>query len=346
VSSSPPENNKISIPLEKKDSKPEKQKNILDLISNSLNGKAETKGKLYIPYKNDMVTLNLEKTPFIKSKKFPRFFFFEKNELNKNQRNIIKKFYKNAVFFNLSNKIENKKKELKKEIIKDAYGIKSEINYNNKIHSTLDSSKHFEIFTTENYYKAPYNFLKYFTGEKNIILPSKNRTKSKKNSASLESTDQKIFVKNLLKTVGCKYNEDTEISFPYNNIQIKAYTNIAKNPEDKFLIIDFNEFYGDTIESIKKINMDVSTISPNDSYKTIVAEICSKLGFKVVSDPLLPNAAGKSNLNINLEIPGLFVINHFDKKNPWLFFTSIPSLKLPEYVLHYLDWLNVKIIFI
>ncbi|MGM0417726.1 MAG: LysM peptidoglycan-binding domain-containing protein [Thermodesulfobacteriota bacterium] len=346
TSSALKENNKISIPLKKKEKKTKKKKNILDLISNSLNGKAETTGKLYIPYNDTMLILNLKKTPFIRSENFPRIFFFERNDLNKKDREIIKKFYDKAVFFNLSNKVKNKNQELKTKTVNRLYGLKSEIIYENKIASTSDSSEAFEIFTTDDYYNAPYNFLNYFTKKNNIILPCSNKTKSDKNFTSLDNNNRKLFVKELLEILECKYNENTEISFPYNDVQVKAYTNIAKNPQDKFLIIDFEEFYGDTIDSIKKINMKVSTISSNDSPDKIVSDICSKLGFTVLSNPLFPESAGKSDFNINMKIPGVFVLNPYNKENPYLFFTSIPSFKFPEYVLYYLNWLNIRTIFI
>jgi hypothetical protein len=239
-----------------------------------------------------------------------------------------------------------KKKELKTKTINGLYGMKSEVIYENKIASTSDSSEALEIFTIDDYYNAPYNFLNYFTKNNNIILPSTSRNNSDKDFTSIKNTDSKLFVKKLLGILGCKYNENTEITFPYNNVQIKAYTNIAKNPQDKFLIIDFEEFYGDTINALKKINMKVSTINSKDSPEKIVAKICSKLGFTVISNPLFPDAAENNEFNINIKIPGLFVINPYNNENPYLFFTSIPSFKFPDYVLYYLNWLNIRTIII
>jgi hypothetical protein len=337
--------NKINItipsPPPKKTTKA--KKNILELIANTLDGKLESRGELYLPYKKEIIPLTLSKTPFIKSEVYPHVFFYEKNTLNTEQKKIIKNFYNEAVFFNLNNKIE-KQGDLSKKTFK-FNGIEIEVEYENKISSSEDSSKKSEIYYIENLYKAPFKFLSLFL-DKNIILPSSTKINANPSSILLKNMRQKEFVRSYLEILGCRYNENTKITFPFKGVQIKAFTNIAVNRKDKFLVIDFSEFYGETIDSIKKIKMSIASILQNDSNIDIAVKIADSFNYTIIKDPVFPQCAGYSDLSsVKVKIPGILIINYLDSKNRFILLPSIDSSKFPESVLYYLDWLNIKTVF-
>ncbi|MDY0361562.1 MAG: LysM domain-containing protein [Desulforegulaceae bacterium] len=333
----------IDIPVTPKKEKTIKKKNILELIANTLEGQLESKGNLYIPYKEGITTLSLLKTPFIKSEIFPHIFFYEKNSLDKEKKEKIKNFYKEAVFFNLDNKLEETGKLSRK--IFNINQIKMELGYENKVVSSKDSTKITEIFYIKDLYKAPVKFLSSFT-KHNIILPSSSIIKSKPNFISLNNLTQKEFVRTFLRILECRYNENTQITFPFKGVQIKAYTNIAVNKSDKFLIIDFNEFYGETINSIKKIKMNITSIKHNDSNVDIAEKIAYNLNCVIIKNPVFPESVGYKDLSsVKIEIPGILIINNLSATNRLIFLPSIDSSKFPESILYYLDWLNIKTVF-
>lgn len=334
----------ITIPVPPKKEKYTNKKNILELIANTLNGKLESRGELYIPYKKEIIPLALSKTPFIKSEIYPHIFFYDEKALDSEQKTIIKSFYKEAVFFNLNNKIEKQGEVSLKKITYN--GIDIEIEYENKITSSNDSSIKSEIFYIKDLYKAPFKFLSLLIKE-NIILPSQKRIDAAPDFVSFRNLDQKEFVRKFLEFLGCRYNENTQISFPFKGVQIKAYTNIAVNQKDRFLVIDFSEFYGETITSIKKIRMNITSILHNDSNLDIALKIADSFNYSIIKDPVFPQSAGYGDLSsLKIKIPGFFIINHLDQKNRFIFFPSIDSSKFPESVLYYLDWLNIKTVFI
>lgn len=334
----------IDIPVPKKIESQNKEKNILELIANTLEGKIESKGNLYIPYKDGVATISLSKTPFIKSEIFPHIFFYEEDSLETEKKETIKNFYKEAVFFNLNNKID-KSDDLNKQTF-NIKGIDFEIGYENKVSSSDDSSPMSEIFYIKDYYKAPSKFLSSFT-KKNIILPSNNLIKSKPDYISIRNLNQKDFVRVFLPILGCRYNENTQISFPFKGVQIKAYTNIAINQNDKFLVIDFNEFYGETISSIKKIKMNITSIDRSEPNLIIAQKIARGFNYSTLTNPVFPDSAGYKDLSsIKVKVPGVLIVNNLNAANRLVFLTSIDSSKFPESVLYYLNWLNIKTVFI
>lgn len=334
----------IDIPVPKKIESQNKEKNILELIANTLEGKIESKGNLYIPYKDGVATISLSKTPFIKSEIFPHIFFYEEDSLETEKKETIKNFYKEAVFFNLNNKID-KSDALNKQTF-NINGIDFEIGYENKVSSSDDSSPMSEIFYIKDYYKAPSKFLSSFT-KKNIILPSNNLIKSKPDYISIRNLNQKDFVRVFLPILGCRYNENTQISFPFKGVQIKAYTNIAINQNDKFLVIDFNEFYGETISSIKKIKMNITSIDRSEPNLIIAQKIARGFNYSTLTNPVFPDSAGYKDLSsIKVKVPGVLIVNNLNAANRLVFLTSIDSSKFPESVLYYLNWLNIKTVFI
>ncbi|MDY0131979.1 MAG: LysM domain-containing protein [Desulforegulaceae bacterium] len=334
----------ITIPSPPKKELSPPKKNILELIANTLNGKLESRGELYLPYKEKIIPLVLSKTPFIKSEIYPHVFFYEKDFLDNNQKEIIKKFYKEAIFFNLNNKVENQDILSKKTL--NFNGIEIEIEYKNKITSSKGSSKESEIFYIKNYYKSPFSFLSLLLKE-NIVLPSQTKIHSNPESIYFKNMDPKTFVKNFFLLLGCKYNEDTQISFPFKGVQIKAYTNIAVNQKDKFLIVDFNEFYGEAINSIKKMKMKIMTINHNESNLDLAIKIAKNFNYPIIKDPVFPQSAGYNEFSpLKVKIPGTLLINHFNAQNRLIFFPRLDSSKFPKPVLYYLDWLGIKTVFI
>lgn len=319
------------------------KKNILEIIAGTLEGKLESKGNLYIPHENNVITLQLLKTPYIKSKIFPNIFFYEKNSLDTEKKQIIKNFYKEAVFFNLDNRIEKTGTLLQNKL--NFNGVEITIDYENKIISSKDSTKKTQIFYIKDLYTGPSNFLSSLARQ-NIILPSAKKIKSESDFVYLKNLDQKQFVRKFLEILECRYNENTEITFPFKELQIKAYTNIAADKKDKFLIIDFSEFYGETINSLKKIKMNINSIAKNDSNTNIAEKIARNFNLLIIKNPVFPDSTGlKSKSSIKIQIPGILIVNPLSTENRLILLPSIESSKFPESVLYYLNWLNVKTIF-
>ncbi|PIE75395.1 MAG: hypothetical protein CSA18_00150 [Deltaproteobacteria bacterium] len=332
----------VSIPEKSFSSK----NNILDMIANTINGKVMARGSLYIPDGDKMLCLNLKKTPYIKSKNFSPLFFFEKNSLNKLKQEAVKNFYAGACFFKLSNEIKDiEKKQIKHKKINMGNGVRIDIDYNKKIESTQVSSKKMEIYSSFKYYDGPYKFFKRLA-DSGKILPLNKRIDASKRAVSLKNINQKDFIKEIVKLSKYSYNENTKISFPFKGVQISTYTNIIKTPDDHFVIVDFSQFYGETIDSIKKLHMNVVQIKKNDNNSDILINLFSSLKSRVIIAPVIPKVLNDENSHVNIKLKGFLFYNNFSSTDKFLFFTSIEPSKFPDYILYYLGWLDITTIFI
>ena len=321
-----------------------RDKDLPAFAANTMNAELESRGKLFIPFNKELKVINLKETPLIKSAFFPEIFFFKTEKSRLKNEKLLKNIYKNSFFFNLP---ETQKSEPNLNFKKiNIQGIQIEIPFEIKLYPTEISSKSPQIFIKKNYYNAPHRFLSFLT-KYGLILPSPHKINSASAYTSIKEQNQKAFIRNFLDIIKCRYNESTEISFPYKGVQVKAHTNIASSRDNKDLIIDFHDFYGDTADSLKRLHFEIVQINSRDSEIEIIKKISGELGYETIDFPCFPeDLDNKKDCGIQIKIPGKLIKKTFSKKKEYIFFPELDSSKFPEPILYYLNWLDVETVFI
>lgn len=332
-------NNKIKTPLKKKKKPVIKKKNIEEHVALTFETKAVSKGKLFIPYKNSngFQTISLNKYPIIKPENFQKIIFIREKNINEKTIENLKNFYGDPLFFKHEKVLKNTDK---KRIFKHN-NLEFQLPFAYKIQNFKNNSDETEIYVKNNNYTAPNRFLSFFT-KFNIILPSNEKIDSHLDFMELKTKDNKEFLRNLFKLFSWKYTENTSISFPYKGLQVEASTNIVTTGNDKTFIVDFSQFYGDTIQELEKIHFTTVQVKEEISKLNLLKNIFNAAELKIILNPVFTSKE-KGN-HIKVKIPGLLVYSHKDKKQ--IFFTNSDPSKFDQPVLYYLNWLKIKTIFI
>ncbi|MBF0226779.1 MAG: hypothetical protein HQK76_15100 [Desulfobacterales bacterium] len=189
---------------------------------------------------------------------------------------------------------------------------------------------------------------KYLEG-KNIILKEILRNSQEVNQVSnrqinyyeitnINKRNLRLFVKQLLSALDMTYSENTQVTFPYEDIQIEAYSNVIYSDTTGYIFIDFNDFQGDAIDAIKKTGLNIFQVSANESFNKIVEKILNELKIEYEINPTLLGAERPKDFNVSLQIPGYFLKLKKDKK------ILITEIDLEEEILNFFRYKNVKII--
>jgi hypothetical protein len=140
-----------------------------------------------------------------------------------------------------------------------------------------------------------------------------NHRVNKKKSA-ITPTSQKDFVQKLSDTLGFSYNPKTNITFPYANIQVEAYTNLISTNTGREAVVDFGDLYGDAAAAIRKTGLNVVQIRQMDSYDTIAAKLLSALSIRFKHRPTLLAARRPATYNTAITINGLLCDDDYNRR--------------------------------
>lgn len=125
------------------------------------------------------------------------------------------------------------------------------------------------------------------------------------NVLTIASGDQKTFVKRLAKALHFTFAPDISIKFPYAGIQIEAFTNLLSTPVGNEILVDFGELYGDAIDSIQKSGLTIVQIKAEDTDKTIVTRLLSRLGENYAENPAFMVVQRPSGYTTTVQISGI-----------------------------------------
>ncbi|MDO9565189.1 MAG: hypothetical protein Q7J15_00365 [Candidatus Desulfaltia sp.] len=185
------------------------------------------------------------------------------------------------------------------------------------------------------------DFLKNFTKDsKDTKHKSKSAQKedTAKVSVTIDFSDHKTIVNNLLTTMGYNYTQNVAITFPYAGIQIKALSNLISTRDGKSLLVDFGDIYGDAVLSIKKAGLGIIQINNKDNAHEVITKILDVLEASYTKDPTFLAAKRPVVYNTSLAIPGYLILNKEKHK------TLIATATVNDDVVRFLINQDIKVI--
>lgn len=154
----------------------------------------------------------------------------------------------------------------------------------------------------------------------------------------IDTSDPRLFINDFFTAMGCKYTQNVSIMFPYAGIQVKAVSNLISTDEEKELLVDFGNLYGDAIECIEKTGFKVIQIKEKDNLHAMIERLLKAGGISHTKDPTFLAAKRPVKYNTALTIPGFLVGG---KAKSEILFASVP---LHDRIVQFLQERDVKII--
>ncbi len=309
----------------------------LSKVACALDAKLSTKGVYYFPRQGqEDFKIDLSRIPLIKLKNGTRILFpVDDNKNNKSELDIVKSFWKDVHIVQIAPNDSEKHvfdavfERLEKGVLKNRLsffdqGVKVEVRGEwifDKIAEKGKSARHFCISLIDNpRERTPESILRYLD-QNNIVLKEiikgKNTAGQKSNNLdsnksaedvnTIDSSDQKTFVNDLITAIGYKYSPDVSISFPYSGVQVKTVSNLVTGSDGNPFLIDFGNLYGDAVSAIEKTGFTVIQIKSDDKCPVIIQKILGAMDVSYTNNPTFLAAKRPAIYNTVLTIPGFLV---------------------------------------
>jgi len=309
----------------------------LSKVACALDAKLSTKGVYYFPRQGqEDFKIDLSRIPLIKLKNGTRILFpVDDNKNNKSELDIVKSFWKDVHIVQIAPNDSEKHvfdavfERLEKGVLKNRLsffdqGVKVEVRGEwifDKIAEKGKSARHFCISLIDNpRERTPESILRYLD-QNNIVLKEiikgKNTAGQKSNNLdsnksaedvnTIDSSDQKTFVNDLITAIGYKYSPDVSISFPYSGVQVKTISNLVTGSDGNPFLIDFGNLYGDAVSAIEKTGFTVIQIKSDDKCPVIIQKILGAMDVSYTNNPTFLAAKRPAIYNTVLTIPGFLV---------------------------------------
>ena len=341
----------------------------LKQLSYALDARLMNKGIYYFPVQGEEdFSLDLSRFPVVELKNRNRIIFQE-NDMREYALNAIRSFWKNIIIVPVSQKSSSE--HLFDSVIKSVFrdNIKNKLSFSDQgmevnitarwiIEKQLgDENKAHPVcinFIENQDERMPDSICRYLESQgiivKDIIKDGKNTRKYKKedvenrqfdkNITFINSLEIKDIVNDLLKELGYRYEQNINITFPYEGIQVQALANLISLKDDAPLIVDFGNIYGEAIIAIKKGGMEVIRIDTGDNINTAIQKLLKGIRLDYTVNPMFFVAKQPEKYNASLTIPG-FLITKSEGNN-----ILIATVPLHNELIQYLRDRNLKVVII
>ena len=314
----------------------EQQTTYLSKISSVLDGKLINNGVYYFPRPDrEDFALDLSRISLMELKNGTRILFPMDNKNQDPELDMVKSFWKNVHIVRISPNDSVKYvfdavfKNLGKDFLKNRLsffdqGVKVEVRGEwifDKIAEKGKTVRHFCISLIDNpSERTPESILRYLD-QNNIVLKeilTGNNTAAQKSNrpgprksaeivSTIDSSDQKTFVNDLITAIGFTYSPNVSISFPYSGVQVKTVSNLVTGSDGNPFLLDFGDLYGDAVSAIEKTGFTVIQIKGDDNYPVIIQKILGAMDVSYTKNPIFLAAKRPAIYNTVLTIPGFLV---------------------------------------
>jgi hypothetical protein len=308
----------------------------LSKISSVLDGKLINKGVYYFPRPGrEDFALDLSRNSLMEFKNGTRILFPMDNKNQSPDLDRVKSFWKDVHIVRIAPDDSEKYvfdavfKSLGKESLKTPLsffdqGVKVEVRGQwifDKIVENGKSVRHYCISLIDNPgERTPESILR-FLDQNNVVLKeivTGNNTAAQKSNrpaprksaeivSTIDSSDQKTFVNDLITAIGFTYSPNVSISFPYSGVQIKTVSNLVTGSDGNPFLIDFGDLYGDAVFAIEKTGFAVIQIKGDDNYPVIIQKILDAMDVSYTNNPTFLAAERPAIHNTVLTVPGFLV---------------------------------------
>ena len=315
----------------------------LKQLSQALDARLLNKGIYYFPVQGEEdFRLDLSKFPVIELKNQSKIMFQE-DDIQAYTLNAVKSFWKDVIIVPIFQKSSSGRlfdlvmNSVFKDNIKDKLSFSDkgvEVNVTAKWIVEIPSASEGRTssvcinFIEKPDERTPDSICRYLESRgviiKDIVKDGKTTKKYKKKDVNYRESDKNIafintleikdIVNDLLKALGYKYEQNINITFPYEGIQVEALSNLISLKDDTPLIVDFGNIYGEAIIAIKKAGMEVIQVDRGDNINTIIQKLLKGIGLDCTVDPIFFVAKRPEKYNTSLTIPGFLVTDSASNK--------------------------------
>ena len=311
----------------------------------ALNAKLQTKGTYYFPRKEEKdFAVDMSQYPVMELEDGKRLLFCEKDSFTQSDKDAIKTYWKNfkiiplsfqsdfehfldAIFksdenYNSDNRIVLQDYDLNIKIVANWIISKKQNveSTSQKISHTcifLAKNKNYAIPTAINRYLNEFDISTKIIYEDNKTLEEKQNGQKPKNKDFFTATSLsyngglKSFVRDFANSLGYRFSENIQISFPYAGIQIDALSNLISSEMGKQILVDFGDLYGDAISSIEESGLHIIQLMNNEDWPFVVKKILTALDISYKEQFNFSAIDNSNEFNIFFTLPGIiFQIQH------------------------------------
>jgi len=304
-----------------------------------LNAKLLDKGTYYFPgKKEEKFELDLSKFPMLEFKDGTMIIFPREGQIKGPDLSVLKSFWSDVNIVSIApdasmeqilDSIFNviKKEPYVNRLSFSDHGVKTVVSarwITDKPYTTEKKKRHVCITLIEDLSERTQESISRYMDQHSIsiidILVDNNETKQKpeiieqenhiaENVISINPTNRKAFVNDLVTAIGFNYAKNIKITFPYAGIQVEATSNLVTTKDGSRLLIDFEDLYGDAITSIQKTGFDIVQVKKKDNPYTIIQNLLTGIGVSYTNDPTFFAAKRPVTYNTALTIHGFLVTN-------------------------------------
>ncbi len=309
----------------------------LEQLAHALDARLLNKGTYYFPMQGEEdFSLDLSRFPVIELKNQGRIMLHE-DYIQGYALNAIRSFWKNVIIVPASQK--SSLDQLFDSVINSTFkdSIKNKLSFSDQgmeVNITArwiiekqfgDEDKAHSVcinFIKNQDERIPDSICRYLESQgiivKDIIKDGKIAKKDKKKDVKYRQSDKnttfintleiKDIVNDLFKAMGYRYEQNINITFPYEGIQVQALSNLISLKDDaRLIIVDFGNIYGEAISAIKRAGMEVIRIDTEDNINTSIEKLLKGIGLDHTIDPMFFVAERPEKYNISLTIQGFLV---------------------------------------
>ncbi|HIJ56557.1 MAG TPA: LysM peptidoglycan-binding domain-containing protein [Deltaproteobacteria bacterium] len=345
--------------------KPKKTSSPLGRIATILNGKLYEKGAYHFPRKNgEIYKLDLSENNMLELRDDIRVLFIS-DAIDPSDLSLIRSYWEDIKIVttqnhsNLEDIINRTFSTVvgttKREIGLEDNGIKLDVRaqWILDIPSPENLSKKYRcISLIKNRGEKTPESIKQYLKRKGIVVEeidlSNEAAENRGESADTKETpvdqavtvatkDPQIIVRQMLKALDIRYSENVTITFPYVGIQVSAQSNLISTPDGKELFVDFENLYGDAIQSIKKTGFNIIQVKRKDSATEIIEKLLAALKNSYTLDPIFYAAKRPSDYNTTVKIPGYLIEREAPNK------TLLSGAPLDAELISFLNAQNINV---
>jgi LysM repeat protein len=194
--------------------------------------------------------------------------------------------------------------------------------------------------------------LRDYLAEKNIqisdVLPegvdedtspeSQERDALKPAVLTIDTSNQEIFLVELVKAIGYSYNWNTPLSFQHSGSHVQIVTDLIHGEDGLDVVVDFGELSGDKKSAVEAAGVKVLSVRPEDPVPSIARNFFKTAGFAWTEDPIFFGANRNVFKTTSLTIPGFLATQEAQRK---VLLTSAP---LPPKVCDFLRERKISVV--
>ncbi len=322
----------------------------LSKVSSALDGKLINTGVYYFPMPGrEDFALDLSETPLMELKNGTRILFFNEDKNREPELDRVKAFWKDvhivgippndsikSAFDSVFNSLG--KDSLIKPLVFFDRGVKVEVRGEwifNKNAEKENTVRHFCVTLIDHpTERTPESIVRYLD-QNNIvlkeILTGKSTAGQKSNEldprksdgavSTIDASDQKTFVNDLITAMGYTYSPNVGISFPYSGIQVKTVSNLFTGSDGNPFLVDFGDLYGDAVSAMEKTGFKIIQIKDDDHYPVIIKKVLDAMEVPYSNNPSFLAAKRPAIHNTVLAIPGFLLTG---SRHPRILFSFTP----------------------